>query len=68
MIEVLKTLASARCRNCGGALTCTVGEWSPVSWHHDDNGRPECPGAPLADPDPDTVVALEEGALEEGSG
>lgn len=47
MIEMMRVLGQGTCRK---KITKTVGEWSPASWHHDSNGRPECPGAPVAEP------------------
>jgi hypothetical protein len=58
MIEMLSHLADGTCQSCGEPIGLTVGEWSPETWTHDSNGRPECPGAPVAVPDPATVVPV----------
>jgi hypothetical protein len=55
MIEVLTTKAKGVCANCGFPIEQTIGEWSPLTWHHGVNGRPECPGAPIAEPEPGSV-------------
>lgn len=50
MIEMLTDLDHGICRHCGETIMLTVGEWSPRRWSHDSNGRPECPGGPMAEP------------------
>lgn len=64
-MEILRELATALCRNCSTptdpqVISLTVGEWSPERWHHVENGLPTCPGSPVAQPIPHTVVPLEE--------
>jgi hypothetical protein len=56
VIEIITTLAHAVCTNCSTAICQTVGEWSGERWHHVANGRPECPGAPVAEPIPASVT------------
>lgn len=58
MMEMLRRLDTGWCKNCREPIALTVGEWSPERWHHESNGRPECPGAPVAQPAKYVLTAI----------
>lgn len=55
-----QTTKIAKCGNCGFQISFI--EWCGLDddWSHDDNGRPECPGSPVAAPMLDTIQPVNE--------
>lgn len=60
VMEMLQTVDKGFCENCHGAITQTIGEWSPKSWHHDDTGLKTCPGSPVATPATQCFAVLDD--------
>jgi hypothetical protein len=56
VVEVLSTLAHARCRNCDEPIVQLQGDLSGLKWLHSRRLREPCQDAPVAEPRDGTTV------------